>query len=65
MADQIWVGHVTTAAGIVTGWHTHADYDTYIYVLQGDINNRWDRPPAATTASAKRRSLTGEGFDVV
>ena len=32
-----WVGHVTTAAGVLTGWHTHAGYDTYIYVLRGGV----------------------------
>jgi uncharacterized RmlC-like cupin family protein len=35
--EGAWVGHVTTAAGVVTGWHTHAEYDTYLYVLRGDI----------------------------
>ena len=32
-----WVGHVMTEAGVVTGWHTHPEYDTYIYVLKGDV----------------------------
>ena len=30
-----WAGTVRTEAGVITGWHTHAGYDTYVYVLSG------------------------------
>ncbi|MET1232784.1 MAG: cupin domain-containing protein [Candidatus Limnocylindrales bacterium] len=45
-----WVGHVTTAAGVVTGWHTHADYDTFIYVLRGHVTIEFG--PAGSRAVA-------------
>jgi uncharacterized RmlC-like cupin family protein len=30
-----WAGTVTTEAGVLTGWHEHPQYDTYVYVLEG------------------------------
>jgi uncharacterized RmlC-like cupin family protein len=30
-----WVGVVRTAPGMVSGWHHHADYDTFVYLLSG------------------------------
>ena len=35
-ADEgAWTGTVKTEAGVITGWHVHAGYDTYVYVLSG------------------------------
>lgn len=31
-----WVGRVRTAPGVVSGWHHHGDYDTFIYVASGE-----------------------------
>ena len=33
--DASWAGHVTTGAGMVSGWHHHGDYESHIYVLSG------------------------------
>jgi uncharacterized RmlC-like cupin family protein len=33
--DGLWVGKVTTAPNMASGWHHHGEYDTYVYVLQG------------------------------
>ena len=33
--EGVWVGSVRTEPGVVTGWHHHGDYETYIYVLSG------------------------------
>ncbi len=33
--DRSWAGHVTTAAGTVSGWHHHGDYESHIYVVSG------------------------------
>jgi uncharacterized RmlC-like cupin family protein len=33
--EGVWTGTVRTEAGVLTGWHMHADYDTYIYVVSG------------------------------
>ena len=33
--DGSWAGHVTTEAGMVSGWHHHGDYESHIYVLSG------------------------------
>jgi len=30
--DGAWVGVVHTAAGAISGWHHHGDYDTYVYL---------------------------------
>lgn len=32
---RLWAGHVTTAPGMVSGWHHHGDYETAIYVVGG------------------------------
>jgi uncharacterized RmlC-like cupin family protein len=32
-----WVGMVSTEPGFVSGWHHHGEYDTYIYVISGEI----------------------------
>ncbi len=32
-----WVGIVSTEAGFVSGWHHHGDYETFIYVVAGEI----------------------------
>ena len=34
--DGVWTGTVRTEPGVLTGWHIHADYDTYIYVVSGE-----------------------------
>jgi uncharacterized RmlC-like cupin family protein len=33
--EGVWVGTVRTEPGVVTGWHHHGGYDTYIHVLSG------------------------------
>lgn len=33
--DGVWAGTVKTEADVITGWHLHAEYDTYLYVLAG------------------------------
>ena len=34
--DGLWFGTVQTEPGILTGWHHHGDYDTYVYTLEGE-----------------------------
>lgn len=33
--ERSWGGHVTTEAGMVSGWHHHGDYESHIYVPSG------------------------------
>lgn len=33
--DGAWAGTVRTEPGVMTGWHVHADYDSYIHVNAG------------------------------
>jgi uncharacterized RmlC-like cupin family protein len=33
--DGVWLGTVATEPNVLSGWHHHGDYDTYIYVLRG------------------------------
>ena len=35
--DRSWAGHVTTEAGMVSGWHHHGDYESHIYVVAGAL----------------------------
>jgi uncharacterized RmlC-like cupin family protein len=35
--DRSWAGHVTTDAGMVSGWHHHGDYESHIFVLSGAL----------------------------
>jgi uncharacterized RmlC-like cupin family protein len=39
--EGVWVGTVRTEPGIVTGWHHHGDYATYIYVTSGEFRLEW------------------------
>jgi uncharacterized RmlC-like cupin family protein len=34
--EGVWVGTVDTEPGVMTGWHHHGDWDTYVYTLRGD-----------------------------
>src|SRR5215831_9841724 len=34
--DGVWIGTVDTEPGVMTGWHHHGDWDTYVYALRGD-----------------------------
>jgi uncharacterized RmlC-like cupin family protein len=35
--DRSWAGHVTTEAGVVSGWHHHGDHESHIYVVSGAL----------------------------
>jgi len=35
--DHSWVGAFTAAAGTVSGWHHHGEYETSIYVVSGAL----------------------------
>jgi uncharacterized RmlC-like cupin family protein len=35
--DSLWAGSVSTEPGMVSGWHHHAEHDTIIYVLTGEL----------------------------
>jgi uncharacterized RmlC-like cupin family protein len=35
--DGLWAGFVRTDAGMVSGWHHHAAYETAIYVMSGIV----------------------------
>ena len=35
--EGMWAGSVRTDAGMVSGWHHHAAYETAIYVLTGAL----------------------------
>jgi uncharacterized RmlC-like cupin family protein len=35
--DGLWAGLARTEAGMTSGWHHHADYDTAIYVATGAL----------------------------
>jgi uncharacterized RmlC-like cupin family protein len=35
--QNAWVGMVQTEPGFTSGWHHHGDYDTYVYVISGEL----------------------------
>jgi len=35
--DGMWAGLARTAAGSISGWHHHGDYESTIYVLSGAL----------------------------
>jgi uncharacterized RmlC-like cupin family protein len=37
----LWMGHVTTPAGLVSGAHHHGDAESAIYMLSGRARFRW------------------------
>ena len=39
----LWMGLVTTPAGMTSGWHHHGDCETGIYLLQGRARFRWGK----------------------
>ncbi len=41
--DRMWAGLVRTAAGMVSGWHHHGDYESTIYVLSGALRMEFGR----------------------
>ncbi|HMA33925.1 MAG TPA: cupin domain-containing protein [Chloroflexia bacterium] len=40
-SQNLWMGRVTTPAGMVSAWHHHGDCETGIYVVQGRARFRW------------------------
>jgi len=44
--DGIWAGFVTTEAGQTTAWHHHGDYESTIYVVDGQV--RLDSGPGGS-----------------
>ena len=35
--SNAWVGMVQTEPKYTSGWHHHGDYDTYVYVISGEL----------------------------
>lgn len=35
--EDRWIGHVETQPGEWSGWHHHGETDTYLYVLDGEL----------------------------
>lgn len=40
---NLWVGLVTTPAGMASGWHHHGDCETAIYVVKGRTRFSWGK----------------------
>lgn len=36
--ERLWAGLVRTAAGMISGWHHHGEYETSIYVISGALH---------------------------
>jgi uncharacterized RmlC-like cupin family protein len=35
--DGLWSGLVRSEPGVSSGWHHHGDYDTSVYVIEGNV----------------------------
>ena len=55
--DAAWVGTVRTEPGVLTGWHSHPGYDTYIGVTSGHA--------VVEFGAGGERSLTAGPGDVI
>ena len=42
-SESLWMGLVTTPAGMVSGWHHHGDCESGIYLVQGHARFRWGK----------------------
>ncbi len=42
-SKNLWVGLVTTPAGMASGWHHHGDCETAIYVVKGRARFSWGK----------------------
>jgi uncharacterized RmlC-like cupin family protein len=51
-ADRTWGGLVRTAAGMVTGWHHHGDYESTIYVMSGALRMEFGPGGASVVEAA-------------
>ena len=49
-----WVGMVSTESGFVSGWHHHGDFETFIYVISGEIKMEFGK-------DGKESCLAGPG----
>ncbi len=77
VADDRWIGLVSTTPGEWSGWHHHGDNDTYLYVLHGRLEFEYGAdgttlpfgPGDFATMPARvihrERTPPGEGAEVV
>ena len=54
--DGVWIGTVDTEPGVMTGWHHHGDWDTYVYTLRGEARLDYVDGPEVV----ERSTLVGE-----
>lgn len=38
-----WVGMAYTQPGFTSGWHHHGDYDTYVFLVSGEVKFEFGR----------------------
>lgn len=43
-SDGFWIGFSTVSEGAETGWHHHGDYESYLYIVGGEV--RFEYGPA-------------------
>jgi len=62
--EGMWSGHVSTEAGIVSGWHHHGDYETSIYVVEGELRVEYG-PDGRQVAHARPGDFVHVGKGVI
>lgn len=53
--SNAWVGMVQTKPKFTSGWHHHGEYDTYIYVITGELKLEF-----GTDGQESRTARSGE-----
>ena len=67
--DGLWLGTLDTEPGVLTGWHHHGEYESYIYVIRGSARfDTWvdgeivrQEAPAGSFVVVPRHAIHREG----
>jgi uncharacterized RmlC-like cupin family protein len=67
--DGLWLGTLDTEPGVLTGWHHHGAYESYIYVIRGSARfDTWvdgeivrQEAPAGSFVLVPRHAIHREG----
>lgn len=47
-SEGVWAGYVRTEPNTPSGWHTHGDHDSYIFVIEGRLRFQQSTDPEDT-----------------
>lgn len=62
--DAAWAGTVRTEAGVITGWHVHADYDTTSTSSPGRRASSTGQAGSSVTMRGRAHALRRADFEI-